>query len=209
MGNWVAIEALRQMAIRDKRIEPKINSVILAAPDLDVDVFSKQIIAIGEKRPSFILFTSQDDKALEISGAVWGNVPRLGSIDPTQEPYRDDLARERIQAIDLTDVKSPDALGHGKFAENPEVVRMIGARLAGGQNLNDARQGLGETIGGVFAGAATSVGNVATIAVSAPLAVVDPLSRESLGDRVDALSDSVGRTLPFQTRRRRAASPEN
>ena len=38
MGNWVTLEALRQMAIREGRIAPKIRHVMLAAPDVDFDV---------------------------------------------------------------------------------------------------------------------------------------------------------------------------
>jgi esterase/lipase superfamily enzyme len=206
MGNWVAIESLRQMAIRDKRLEPKIASVTLAAPDLDVDVFSEQIRQIGGKRPPFALFTSREDKALGVSSAVWGNVPRLGAIDPEAEPYKAELKRENIHAYDLTNVKSADFLGHGTFAENPEIVRLIGAQLATGQDLNDARQGLGETLGGVVAGAATSVGHAATIAISAPLAVVDPNSRDTIGEHMDALGDSVSHTLPLGGGRGRSAN---
>lgn len=195
MGNWVTIEALRQMAIRDRRVAPKISSVILAAPDLDVDVFRGQIVSIGPKRPPFVLFSSRDDQALAVSSRVWGDRPRLGAIDPAAEPYRTELASDRIQAIDLTNIKSADALGHGKFAESPEIVRMIGARLAGGQTLTDAREGIGEKLGNVVAGAASSVGHAATIAISAPLAVVDPASRETLSEHADALGHSVGDTL--------------
>ena len=39
MGNVVTLEALRQMAIRNGRVYPKIRNVMLAAPDVDVDVF--------------------------------------------------------------------------------------------------------------------------------------------------------------------------
>src|SRR5690606_30137597 len=43
MGNWVTLEALRQMSIRNGALSPKIKSVMLAAPDVDVDVFRRQI----------------------------------------------------------------------------------------------------------------------------------------------------------------------
>ena len=41
MGSWLVTEALRQMAIRDGRVAPKIRNVILASPDLDIDVFRR------------------------------------------------------------------------------------------------------------------------------------------------------------------------
>ena len=93
MGNWVTLEALRQMAIRDKAIHPKIRNVMLAAPDVDFDVFRRQIAAMGEKRPAFTLFVSQDDDALKISSRVSGGEARLGMIDPKAEPYRAELEK--------------------------------------------------------------------------------------------------------------------
>ena len=42
MGTWLAVETLRQMAIRDGRVPVKIQQVILASPDLDVDVFGEE-----------------------------------------------------------------------------------------------------------------------------------------------------------------------
>ena len=38
MGNYVAVEALRQMAIRNRELSPKIRDVMLASPDINVDV---------------------------------------------------------------------------------------------------------------------------------------------------------------------------
>jgi esterase/lipase superfamily enzyme len=41
MGNWVTLAALRQMAIRNGKVAEKIRNVILAAPDVDVNVASE------------------------------------------------------------------------------------------------------------------------------------------------------------------------
>lgn len=70
MGSWLTVEALRQMAIRDGRVAPKIQNVILASPDLDVDVFGRQLAELGAKRPRFTLFVSQDDRALSLSRRI-------------------------------------------------------------------------------------------------------------------------------------------
>src|SRR5690606_29795012 len=53
MGNLLTLESLRQMSIRDRRVAPKIMNVMLAAPDVDVDVFRTQITRMGEPRPRF------------------------------------------------------------------------------------------------------------------------------------------------------------
>jgi esterase/lipase superfamily enzyme len=88
MGNSLALETLRQMAIRDGRVAPKIRNVLLAAPDVDVDLAREAIIDMGpkERRPSFTLFVSQDDKALAFSKGIWGGGARLGAINPDAEP---------------------------------------------------------------------------------------------------------------------------
>ncbi|WP_442755346.1 alpha/beta hydrolase [Methylocystis sp. JAN1] len=197
MGNWVTLEALRQMAIRNRGLPPKIKNVMLAAPDVDFDVFRRQIRAMGVRPSLFTLFVSRDDEALAVSKRVWGDKPRLGAVDPNAEPYRDVLAQDDIQVVDLTDVSSGggDALGHTKFAEAPAVVRSIGARLATGQTLSDGQAGVGEKIGLVAAGAASTVGAAAGAAVATPFAIVDPRTRENLSEHFENVGERAGDTL--------------
>ena len=68
MGNYMAIELLRQMAIRDRGLPPKIRDVMMASPDIDIDVFRRQIAEIdaGPRPTYFTLFVSRDDRALGI-----------------------------------------------------------------------------------------------------------------------------------------------
>jgi len=190
MGNWVTLEALRQMAIRDGRVAAKIRTVLLAAPDVDVDLAREQIATMGAERPNFTLFVSEDDRALALARHVWGG-PRLGAINPDIEPYKTTLAQEKIDVVNLTTFRSSDEFNHGKFAENPKAVEIIGRSLAGGQTLTDSRVGLGEQIMATTAGAANSIGHAASLVVTAPVAIVDPLTREHYGDQVDAFSRSV------------------
>ena len=72
---------------------------------------------------------------LALSGWIWGSDARLGIIDPKAEPYRSDLAAEQVNVFDLTDIKSEDAVNHNKFVKSPELVRLIGRRLAAGQTM--------------------------------------------------------------------------
>ncbi|QGM97037.1 alpha/beta hydrolase [Methylocystis parvus] len=197
MGNWVTLEALRQMAIRDRGLPGKIKNVMLAAPDVDFDVFKRQIVAMGVRPSLFTIFVSRDDEALAVSKRVWGDKPRLGAVNPQAEPYRDVLDRDRIQVVDLTDVSSGggDSLGHTKFAEAPAVVRSIGARLATGQTLSDGGAGVGEKLGMAAAGAASTVGAAAGVAVATPFAIVDPRTRENLSDHFDDVGNHAGHTF--------------
>ena len=144
------------MAIRDRHIPAKIDDVMLASPDVDVDVFANEIADMGDPHPNFTLFTSRDDHALAVSKWVWGNVARLGAIDPEAEPYKAQLAAEHVRVLDLTQLKSTDALNHSKFAASPEVVRLLAQRLEEGQVIGDSHEGLGDKIvGGVANGVST------------------------------------------------------
>lgn len=195
MGNWVTLEALHQMAVRNGRVSPKIANIVLASPDVDFDVFRRDIEGLGADHPPITMFVSRDDKALAISRRLWGGVERAGAVDPRVEPYRSAFEKSRINVVDLTDVKSDDALNHSKFAESPEIVRMIGQRLAAGQTLNDGRASLGEKIGVFTAGAASTVGAAAGVVLSAPIAVVDADTRETFGDRAKDVGQGLGDTL--------------
>ena len=207
MGNWVALEALTQMAIRNRGIPPKIANVMLASPDVDADVFRTQIAEMEGRRPKFTLFVSQDDRALAVSRRVWGGKDRLGAVDPDVEPYKSEFEQLKITVLNLTKLRTGDKLNHGKFAESPEVVKLIGTRLVDGQPITDSRVGLGDRLIEVTGSAAAAVGTAAGIVVSAPVAVVDPQARRNLGDRFEHLGNNlqdtgsaVGDTVttPFQ-----------
>ncbi|RXF73718.1 alpha/beta hydrolase [Hansschlegelia zhihuaiae] len=201
MGNWVLIEALRQMAIRRGSIYPKIRNVIMAAPDLDVDVFRSDFLAIPEPRPRITVLVSRDDRALAISRRVAGGIDRLGSIDPDAEPYKSKLAAAEIVAIDLSKVEAGDSLNHGKFAESPEVVKLIGSRLIAGQQVSDADLTLGERIAGATVGAAAAVGSTVAAVATAPVAIVDPATRRSYGRQVRQISQNAGEAAASATGR--------
>ncbi|WP_395698077.1 alpha/beta hydrolase [Methylocella sp.] len=191
MGNWVTLEALRQMAIRDGRVDPKVKLVMLAAPDVDVDIAREQFETMGPNHPHFVVMVSEDDRALAASRQVWG-APRLGAVDLDAEPYRSQFASEKgLTVINLTKFPSHDDFNHGKFAQDPHVVEMIGASLAAGQPLTDSHVGFGEKIMQTTVSAASSVGHAAGVVVSAPVAVVDPDTRENFSDQVDEFKRSV------------------
>lgn len=191
MGNMAALESLRQMAVRKGNIPTKIRNVILASPDVDVDVAKVLIDGMGSNPPRFTLFISRDDRALGASRLVWGSSDRLGSIDPAKEPYRTALSRyHNMDVFDLTTLRTGDSLNHTKFAESPDVVRFVGERLMAGQKMDSQTIGIGDQIGSFMIGATSVVGNVATAAVSAPIAIIDPATRHNLSDRVQSILPS-------------------
>jgi esterase/lipase superfamily enzyme len=128
MGNYVTLEALRGKAIAGGKIGSKIKNVFLVAPDVDADVFRTQIRRMGAARPRFALFVSQDDKALSLSQMIWGGMPRIGDINPEQEPYRDVLAQEQITVFDLTKLQGGNAHTRA-FDDITQVVVMVREQL--------------------------------------------------------------------------------
>jgi esterase/lipase superfamily enzyme len=183
MGNYIAVESLRQMSIRDRGLSPKIRDVMLASPDIDVDVFRRQIAEIdaGPRPAQFTLFIARDDRALGLSSFLARDSTRLGSLDPNKEPYRSILEQGRVQVIDLTGTASNDFTNHGRFASG-EVVGAIGERLAEGQSLSEAKTGLIESLGAFTGGAISVAAGVATGAVAAPSEILDPTRSEKSVD---------------------------
>jgi esterase/lipase superfamily enzyme len=143
MGNWVALEALRGRSIRAGQTAAsikadKLKNAMLVAPDVDFDVFRAQIERMGPARPRIALFVSQDDSALRLSKTLADDAPRLGNIDPSQEPYRSELERDKILVFDLTHLATAGDDAHGRaFDDVTSVMGMIKQRLTAGQTMTD------------------------------------------------------------------------
>lgn len=124
MGNWVTMEALRQLAIaKDPDLGGSIRGVMLASPDIDVDVFKSQMARYGRPKKPFLILLSGDDKALRFSSLLAGDRPRVGDYSDASE-----LSKLGVVVVDLTQVKG-DPLNHTKFAENPVMIKLIGEGL--------------------------------------------------------------------------------
>jgi esterase/lipase superfamily enzyme len=190
MGNWVTLEALRQMAIRDGRVAAKIELVLLADADVDVDVALEQISTLGSKRPHIVLFVSEDDRALAASKVIWG-APRIGAIDPEVDPYKNLLERENLSVVNMTKLPADGLFHHGKYSEDPKIIDIIGRSLASGQALSTSRVSLGAKLMQASAGVASSLGHAAGLVISAPVAVIDPETRERFDAQVDQFSRST------------------
>lgn len=201
MGSWLSMEAVRQLAIRRGAVPPKLKNIVLASPDLDVDVFQEQLKAIGPAENRITIFTSQDDRALLVSRRLAGGVQRLGSVDLTQPSVQADFAKRGINVVDLSGVRSGDGLNHTKFAESPEVVKAIGRRLIAGDKVAGSNLGLAETLGATAIGTAQGVGSVIGAAATAPAAIVDQRARESFRSQLGAATDNIGGSLRTATGR--------
>lgn len=170
MGTWVTMEALRQLAIEgDRDLSGKLGNVVLASPDIDVDVFKKQMLRYGKPDRPFTVLLSGDDRALWLSSLISGDKPRVGDYGDAA-----DLAGYGVTVVDLSHTKGSDRLNHAKFANNPFLVQLMGEHLrmpAGlasdqidGQPIDTLGQGIGKTVGSVAEIIVTTPFKVLTIA---------------------------------------------
>ncbi|WP_062207407.1 alpha/beta hydrolase [Aureimonas sp. AU12] len=199
MGSWLTMEALRQIAIRRGHLPSKLTNIILASPDLDVDVFREQLDEIGPEQARITIFTSQDDRALLVSRRLAGGVQRLGSVDLTQPDVQAAFAQRGIDVVDLTSVRAGDSLNHTKFAESADVVQAIGARLIAGDRVSDSKLGLGDTLGAAAIGTAQGVGSAIGATVNIPAAIVDRGARDRLGTQLEDVGRNIGGSIQTVT----------
>ncbi len=166
MGTWVTMEALRQLAITgDRDLGGKLGYVILASPDIDVDVFKKQMIRYGKPDKPFAILLSADDRALKLSSIISGDKPRVGDYGNAA-----DLASYGVVVADLSQTKGGDRLNHAKFADNPMLVQLLGDRLRTPAALApDEPDG---RIGDLGQGLGKAVGSAAEIIITTPFKVL-------------------------------------
>ncbi|MFG1371761.1 alpha/beta hydrolase [Xanthobacter oligotrophicus] len=134
MGNWVTVEALRQIRISGKPVpQNKVGNIILAAPDIDVDVFKSQLKRFGKPAKPFVVIVSRDDKALGFSEFIAGKKQRLGEYSNDAE-----LVDLGAVVVDMTDVKALDSFNHGKFAQLAEMAPQLRGSVLRGETPGDA-----------------------------------------------------------------------
>lgn len=126
MGTFLTMEALVDGAQtgRLNRRASSINHIVLASPDIDLDLFRRQLgelpLSIREK---IYLLISKDDGALRASRVIAGGVPRVGAADA------EELGKLGVTVIDLSEIDDSTSGSHTKFVGSPEVVRILGVGL--------------------------------------------------------------------------------
>lgn len=169
MGSWVTMEALRQLAIAgDRDLGDRLADVVLASPDIDVDVFKSQMRRYGVPDRPFVVLGSRDDRALDLSRLIAGNQPRVGgAIDP------EELAAYGVTVVDVTSATSSDALNHTKFAENPLLIRLLGESLARADDDRPTDREIAHKLDTLARGIGQTVGTAADLIITTPFEVLD------------------------------------
>ena len=130
MGGWLSMEALRQSAIAgDKNLSGKLGTVILASPDIDMDVFASQMARVRPAR--VIVLATPADRALSLSSAIALSRPRLGAIDASKPEDREEIEKLGAKVVDISAYADADRfLSHAVYADSPQVLTAIGSTLA-------------------------------------------------------------------------------
>jgi esterase/lipase superfamily enzyme len=130
MGCWLTMEALREIAISGNRdLGGHLGEIMLAAPDIDMDVFAGQMARIAPA--DVTVFATANDRALSLSSWIADARPRVGAIDPAKPRDRAALEKLGAKVYDLSSFSDGFvSVSHGLYADTPDVIHAIGAQLA-------------------------------------------------------------------------------
>jgi len=130
-GTAVTTSALRELHLeiagsgRSTREVLKLGTLVLAAPDLDVDTVIQRMMTVrlGRVPERFALYINKSDQALSMSNWLFGGITRLGALDSkmfTAEELAYARNEKSVQIIEAR-VSDTGAFGHDYFHSNPAV----------------------------------------------------------------------------------------
>lgn len=134
MGALLTMKALRALSEkREKAVLRRIRMLVLAAPDIDVDVFGLLLRDIDPLPANTAIFVSRKDRALQASRRLRGGHPRVGQGKDIEE-----LSRAGITVLDLSGEESPgDRLNHNTFATSPTLIALARSGFLARESLKD------------------------------------------------------------------------
>lgn len=157
MGGWLVMETLRQMRIAGEDEALSRLEVVLAAPDIDVDVFRQQLAIVGKMQIPMVIMVSPDDRALGLS-AIAGQRTRVGALDISNPVVQAAAQQSDVVLIDISAVGASSSLNHDRYIQLASAYPALGREMRQGSTFTEA---------GAFV--LSSTGQI----LSAPLRVVD------------------------------------
>jgi len=129
-GTDVASSAIRELHIeargggQDLREVLKIKNLILAAPDLDFEVSLQRFAAerFFKAADRITIYVSEGDKAVGISGWLFGSIRRIGQLRYEDLPADEKEILLEVGRTDIIDARvKGGSWGHDYFHSNPAV----------------------------------------------------------------------------------------
>ncbi len=124
MGNLPLLQVLRDLQ-RSLPEGVRLSQIVLAAPDVDRDVFANLAAEIKGVARGMTLYAAANDTALMVSRQVAGGVPRAGEV-PAEGP----MVLPGIDTIDVT-AANTEVLSarHNHYAQSKDLLQDIGKLL--------------------------------------------------------------------------------
>ena len=96
----------------------RIGAVVLAAPDIDIDLFARGLERLGPDARKITVISSTNDRALAVSSRLAGGIVRAGAAE-----------RERLEALGVRVADASEfgsgIINHDLFLSNPEVQQVV------------------------------------------------------------------------------------
>jgi esterase/lipase superfamily enzyme len=119
MGTMLSVEALRQLHSRmGEAAALKLGAIVLAAPDIDIDVFSSSVRRIGGLAQRVTVLTAANDRALGIVNKLAGGIARVGTAEKQQ------LEALGLRVIDASQFGG-SGINHDLFLSNDQVRQQV------------------------------------------------------------------------------------
>jgi esterase/lipase superfamily enzyme len=117
MGGWLVVETLRQLKLQGRDDVLSKLGVILAAPDIDEDVFRTQMAVIGKMKQPMTILVSGDDRALAVSKVISASTNRVGTLDVNDPEVQQAAIANNVALIDISQVQPSDSAHHNRFVD--------------------------------------------------------------------------------------------
>lgn len=119
MGTLLTLETLRMLrASGGESAMERIGAVVLAAPDIDIDLFARGLERLGPDAKKITVISSTNDRALAVSSRLAGGIIRAGAAE-----------RERLEALGVRVADASEfgggIINHDLFLSNKEVQQVV------------------------------------------------------------------------------------
>lgn len=119
MGTLLTLETLRMLrASGGESAMERIGAVVMAAPDIDIDLFARGLERLGSDAKKITVISSTNDRALAVSSRLAGGIVRAGAAD-----------RERLEALGVRVADASEfgggIINHDLFLSNKEVQQVV------------------------------------------------------------------------------------
>lgn len=151
MGARLTMETLVQLRLAGRSDVLDRIGLVLAAPDIDIDLFRVQMATLGKMRHPVTVLVSSDDPALLASERLATGRVRLGRAD-VRDPAVQKLALDTgIRILDLTEIETSDT-AHSRYVGLFSGEGGIGSNRDPFTEVRQAGAFVFNRVGGVFQG---------------------------------------------------------